>query len=362
MRRVRGRRLAIAEGEHAEDDRIAVAHDEDRSWLLAALDAREEVRAGGKRDFLRTGAGNAQLLAVEGDARLGTFNFDDEQAVGSLELERGGSGRGLRAGESFGEGDHREKLATRWAGRELHGVVLDESRIPLKRDAPKVARRRVSIAERGGMAFARVAVTSGGGADSWRYPCALHDFSLGQKEHSHGTRAERCADGGGCGCQSRSDQRRAGAHPLGTGLGAAAGGAAAGAAVGAAAGPVGTAVGIVAGAIAGGYAGKAVAEEIDPTVEGDYWRSEYPKRKYFDKQYDYDTMAPAYQLGWESRARHRDRTWDEVEPELREGWQRSDRQMAWDKARQASRDAWDRIESASANVRRGRARRSSPAS
>lgn len=135
-----------------------------------------------------------------------------------------------------------------------------------------------------------------------------------------------------------------GSHPIGTGVGAAAGGAAAGAAVGAAAGPIGAAVGAVAGAVAGGYAGKAVAEQIDPTAEDAYWRDEYPRRDYYSDDTSYERVAPAYQLGWESRAKYRGRTWDEVEPQLREDWQKTDRELQWERARQASRDAWDRIE------------------
>src|SRR3954466_6598444 len=74
-----------------------------------------------------------------------------------------------------------------------------------------------------------------------------------------------------------------GSHPVGTGVGAAGGGAAgtwAGAAIGGAGGgPVGAVVGGVAGAVAGafggGAAGKAVAENVDPTVERDYWSKNY---------------------------------------------------------------------------------------
>src|SRR5690349_24504231 len=74
-----------------------------------------------------------------------------------------------------------------------------------------------------------------------------------------------------------------GSHPVGTGVGAAGGGAAAtwaGAAIGGAAGGpigavVGGVVGAVAGAVGGGAVGKSVAENIDPTVEGDYWSKEY---------------------------------------------------------------------------------------
>lgn len=146
-----------------------------------------------------------------------------------------------------------------------------------------------------------------------------------------------------------------GSHPVGTGIGAA-GGAAAGAAVGMAAGPIGAVVGAVAGGVAGGYAGKAVAEDIDPTVESAYWRDEYPNRDYYAEENDYETMEPAYRLGWESRSKYRDRTWDEIEPRLQEDWQRADQDLTWDRARQASRDAWDRTEPAKSGnaVRSGR--------
>ena len=94
-----------------------------------------------------------------------------------------------------------------------------------------------------------------------------------------------------------------GAHPIGTGVGAATGGAAAGAAAGAAvgtvAGPVGTAigaaVGVVAGAVGGGLAGKAVAENINPTLEHEYWRGKYAKRPYVQAGEDYEEYGPAYQ-------------------------------------------------------------------
>src|ERR1700761_4624772 len=114
-----------------------------------------------------------------------------------------------------------------------------------------------------------------------------------------------------------------GAHPVGTGIGAAAGGAAgiggaiaAGAASGSVAGPVGTAVGAAIGAVAGGLIGKGVAEGINPTVEDAYWRENYSSRPYVNKGASYDEYAPAYQFGWESRARHSDADFDDVEPTL----------------------------------------------
>lgn len=145
-----------------------------------------------------------------------------------------------------------------------------------------------------------------------------------------------------------------GAHPVGTGLGAAAAGAAAGAAGGAVAGPAGVVVGAVVGAVAGGLAGKGVAEAIDPTVEDTYWRGHYAERPYYDRKTTYEAYQPAYQYGWESQGKYPGRSFDEVEPELRQDWESAkDRsKLAWDKAKHASRDAWTRIEKSVAAGRR----------
>ncbi len=65
-------------------------------------------------------------------------------------------------------------------------------------------------------------------------------------------------------------------------------------------GPVGAAVGAVVGGIAGGLGGKAIAEGIDPTLETDYWRSNYSSRPYAQTGMKYDEFEPAYRTGWES--------------------------------------------------------------
>jgi phage tail tape-measure protein len=136
-----------------------------------------------------------------------------------------------------------------------------------------------------------------------------------------------------------------GAHPVGTGLGAATAGAAMGAAAGLAGGPIAGAVGAAIGAVAGGYAGKGIAEEIDPTAEEAYWRDEYPNREYFSEDVEFDAIAPAYRYGWESRTRNRDRSWEEVEPELARDWSgnSSVASLQWPQARPATRDAWERV-------------------
>ena len=138
-----------------------------------------------------------------------------------------------------------------------------------------------------------------------------------------------------------------GAHPVGTGLGAA-GGAAAGAAIGAAAGPVGAVVGGAVGAVAGGLAGKGAAEAVNPTVEDAYWRENYASRPYVTPGTDYDTYAPAYKYGWESRGHFIGSSFDDVESDLGREWERvkGKSSLGWDRAREAARDAWHRVERA----------------
>lgn len=138
-----------------------------------------------------------------------------------------------------------------------------------------------------------------------------------------------------------------GAHPVGVGVGAAAGGMAAGAAVGTVAGPVGTAVGAAVGAIVGGLAGKGVAESIDPTAEDAYWRENYASRDYVSQGRSYDDYGPAY--GYGVNRYDSDRSFEDVEPELAEGWlsARGTSPLPWGDASPAARDAWERVGSRS---------------
>lgn len=143
-----------------------------------------------------------------------------------------------------------------------------------------------------------------------------------------------------------------GAHPVGVGVGAAVGGAAAGvataaatgAAVGTVAGPAGTVVGAAVGAVIGGLAGKAVAEHYDPTVEDKYWRDQYTKEPYYNRDLAYDDYSPAYRYGGEARGKFADRTYEDVEPELGRDWDRvkGNSRMTWQQASPAARASWSR--------------------
>ena len=136
-----------------------------------------------------------------------------------------------------------------------------------------------------------------------------------------------------------------GAHPVGTGLGAA-GGAAAGAAAGTAiGGPAGTIVGGVVGAIAGGLAGKGIAEMVDPTVEDAYWRENFRKEAYYNKDRDFDFYGPAYRTGYEGRVKYHGRPFDEVEDDLRKDYVNNNGRIdSWNEVKDATRSAWNRID------------------
>jgi hypothetical protein len=137
-----------------------------------------------------------------------------------------------------------------------------------------------------------------------------------------------------------------GSHPIGTGVGAL-GGAATGAAVGVAVGgPVGAMIGAAVGGVAGGLAGTEVAESVNPTEETLYWREHFSHRPYA-ATHSYDELGPAYQYGWETWSKHRERGWNSVEGELEHGWNqaRGSSRLPWADARHASRDAWNRLDS-----------------
>jgi hypothetical protein len=147
--------------------------------------------------------------------------------------------------------------------------------------------------------------------------------------------------------EARSSMGGPDAHRVGAGAGMV-GGTVAGAALGSVVAPgLGTVVGAAVGAIAGAFVGKGVAEAIDPTSEDQFWSAEYPKRPYHDGGIPYDQVRHAYRYGWESRARHPGRSFDEVEAELRQGWSdaRQGSKLDWDHhARHAAKDAWDRVD------------------
>jgi hypothetical protein len=133
---------------------------------------------------------------------------------------------------------------------------------------------------------------------------------------------------------------------VGTGIGAAGAGVAGAVIGGAVGGPVGAVIGATVGGIAGGLAGKAVDEEINTTVENEYWKENYSSRPYVEPGIDYEKYGPAYQHGWAARVLYAGKTFDEAEADLKCEWEanKTDPRLSWDKARMATLDAWNRIE------------------
>lgn len=76
-----------------------------------------------------------------------------------------------------------------------------------------------------------------------------------------------------------------------------------------------------------------------------YWRETYPSRPYYNRDTNYDTYQPAYRYGAESYSRHQGKRFDEVEADLRAGWERTKEKsrLTWERAKDAVRDAYERM-------------------
>ena len=138
----------------------------------------------------------------------------------------------------------------------------------------------------------------------------------------------------------------AGSHPVGTGVGAASGGTIGAVIGGAVGGPIGAMIGAAVGGLTGGFAGKGLAESVNPTEEDTFWSGAYKDRPYAEGR-SYDDLRPAYRYGWESRTRHTDSTWNDVENDLQNEWtqrQGTSTNLDWNTAKPAAYDAWNRVE------------------
>jgi len=80
--------------------------------------------------------------------------------------------------------------------------------------------------------------------------------------------------------------------------------------------------------------------------EDRWWRENYLSRPYASGR-SYDEFRPAYQYGYESGRHHMGRTWNDVESDLKTGWERfegrSGAGSTWEHVKHAVKDAWNRI-------------------
>ncbi len=105
--------------------------------------------------------------------------------------------------------------------------------------------------------------------------------------------------------------------------------------------PVGTGVDAAGAAVAG----QSADENVNPTVEDAYWSANNIQRDYVERSRPYADYRPAYQYGWESRARLGNRLFLDVEGDLERGWDlaKGESKLAWAQAKNATSDAWHRL-------------------
>ncbi|HEU4564746.1 MAG TPA: hypothetical protein VFS05_08865 [Gemmatimonadaceae bacterium] len=81
--------------------------------------------------------------------------------------------------------------------------------------------------------------------------------------------------------------------------------------------------------------------------EDRYWRDNFRSRPYVTADRGYDYYEPGYRYGYESAVHYRGRSWNDVEPELRSGWDRYEHRgtarSTWEDIKDSVRDAWNRI-------------------
>jgi hypothetical protein len=80
--------------------------------------------------------------------------------------------------------------------------------------------------------------------------------------------------------------------------------------------------------------------------EDAFWRESFASRPYA-VGYTYEEFRPAYQYGYDSGLHHMGRTWPDVEPDLRTGWDKFEGKgpggAAWENIKDAVREAWHRV-------------------
>ena len=83
----------------------------------------------------------------------------------------------------------------------------------------------------------------------------------------------------------------------------------------------------------------------DWSGEESYWRSNFSSRPYARADRGFDYYSPAYRYGYESANQYRGRQWNDVETDLRSGWDRYEHrgQSTWENVKDAVKDAWHRV-------------------
>ena len=132
------------------------------------------------------------------------------------------------------------------------------------------------------------------------------------------------------------------------------GGVTAGAAIGSVAGPIGTVIGGIVGAMGGWWTGRAVAEAATAVTDDDdrYYRTHYDASPNRLADRRYDDVKPAYYLGHVASRNpdYASRSFDEIEPDLRNGWARDTKYGSWDAVRSYASEGFNRGRSTLGNT------------
>jgi len=99
------------------------------------------------------------------------------------------------------------------------------------------------------------------------------------------------------------------------------------------------------GTASGTSATTGAAGVRDWSTEEQYWRDTFASRPYARADRGFDYYRPGYRYGFESAQQFRGKQWNEVESDLRGGWDRYEHrgQSTWENVKDAVRDAWDRV-------------------
>jgi hypothetical protein len=100
-----------------------------------------------------------------------------------------------------------------------------------------------------------------------------------------------------------------------------------------------------AGGAAAGTATGTTTGVGDWATEEKYWRENFSSRPYVRTDRGVDYYRPGYRYGFESANRYRGKQWNEMESDLRTGWDRFEHrgQSKWEDLKEAVRDAWNRV-------------------
>lgn len=132
------------------------------------------------------------------------------------------------------------------------------------------------------------------------------------------------------------------------------GGVLAGAAAGSVVGPVGTIIGGIVGAMGGWWTGRAVAEAATAITTEDetFYRKQYEGSGNRLADQRFEDVRPAYYVGHLASRNpdYRNRSFDDIEGDLRRGWPSDRKYGTWDTMRGYAREGFTRGRSTLGNV------------